>query len=341
MCTGKILVWLGQDSQAAEAADTYMVHLVPGIIALVAQEALQRYLRSQNIFSCLLYISGASLVFHVVACYSLVHLMELGLKGAALASVGTYWVQFTLTVAYIELLKPCQVNWRLDSKSFQEWGPILRLGLPGVGMYMIEWWSFECSTIFAGNLGGSNLGAHLGVLAIFELMEMITLGVSLVVGTLVGNHLGEGKPESAQRVAKICLYISLVLCSFTNLVIVWLRDFWASLCTSDPEVVKLMITIMPIYAGAQFCDAINDVIMGVLTGVGQQRATVVINTIGCYAIGLPATYLFAFVCELEVLGIWLGVFLGNFSAFVLCLVWFLRLDWNQQALAVQSLSKKD
>mmetsp|Transcript_30704 Transcript_30704/g.5541 ORF Transcript_30704/g.5541 Transcript_30704/m.5541 type:complete len:102 (+) Transcript_30704:591-896(+) len=76
-------------------------------------------------------------------------------------------------------------------ETFKGWGEIIWLSVAGIAMYILEWWSFESTTIFAGALGGDHLAAHITLITTYELMENITLGVASATTTLVGNKIGK------------------------------------------------------------------------------------------------------------------------------------------------------
>lgn len=278
------------------------------------------------------YISSIAMILHFFSCYFFICYMHLGIVGAGYAMVFTHWANLLVVLCYFKISGLISVlkEWDLI-EAFKDWAPMLSLGIPGVAMYMIEWWAFESSTIFAGAAGGDHLAAHIAVINTFELMEMITLGVSSAASTIVGNKIGENQPDEARKMGYAAILFSLILCTVTNFLLVSFRNVWAQLCTNDVDVSSLIMLIIPLYCLAQFSDAINDVVVGIITGVGHQKKAAVGNILGYYVIGLPCMYYLALEMDMGVLGIWIGILIGNICGLTMQLVVLGLIDWKKEA----------
>lgn len=79
----------------------------------------------------------------------------------------------------------------------------------------------------------------------------------------------------------------------------------------------------------QFCDCMNIVAAGILRGQGRQKIGSYINMVAYYIIALPLAYVLAFVADLEVYGLWLGLVCG-IAVLALGEVYFaIKADWDR------------
>lgn len=92
----------------------------------------------------MLWLSVFALPLHVVLLYFLTG--HLGFIGAPISEIITMWWQLAVLVLYVCIFKPhtraCWGGWDLK-EAFREWKPYLALGLPGLLMLCMEWWSFD------------------------------------------------------------------------------------------------------------------------------------------------------------------------------------------------------
>ena len=118
-------------------------------------------------------------------------------------------------------------GWSWDS--LRGWGQFAKLGVPGLLMTCIEWWSYEFAALVTGSISKTELGINAVLINIVStafavssewiiqslveylhvhLFSQIPLGLGIAAGVRVGNELGAGKPLKAKRVTYIATGIS-------------------------------------------------------------------------------------------------------------------------------------
>jgi MATE family multidrug resistance protein len=80
--------------------------------------------------------------------------------------------------------------------------------------------------------------------------------------------------------------------------------------TSDLEVAALAASLIPIAAVFQIFDGLQVVSVGVLRGVGDTRAPMVVNLLGFWLIGLPVSLWLGFTQGYGARGLWWGFVFG-------------------------------
>jgi MATE family multidrug resistance protein len=93
----------------------------------------------------------------------------------------------------------------------------------------------------------------------------------------------------------------------------------ARVYSTDPEVVALASRLIPIAGVFQVFDGLQVVSIGVLRGVGDTRAPMIVNILGFWLIGLPVSLWLAFGAGFGAVGLWWG-FVAGLGAVAIFLV---------------------
>ncbi|RMF87581.1 MAG: MATE family efflux transporter, partial [Nitrospirae bacterium] len=166
------------------------------------------------------------------------------------------------------------------------------------------------SSLLAGHLDTAAVAAHHVALNLAALSFMMPLGISQAVVTRVGNLLGAGRPQAAQRAARVGLLAGAGVMGISAVLFVVFRTELPRLYTPDPGVVALAASVLPIAAAFQIFDGTQVVGCGVLRGMGHTRPAAWFNFLGYWVLGLPVGAALAFRGGLGLAGIWWGLCLG-------------------------------
>lgn len=160
-----------------------------------------------------------SVPLHVLLCYLLVPV--LGYTGIALAIAISYtfkslmyWVLFHPCFRAVKIRETLQP---LTRAAFRDWCEYLRVALPAMMLQVVEWWSFELSTIVLSFFPVAILAAQGVIMDIVILMYMVSIGTANSIATLVGNSIGMNQPELAKLFARDGTMLGLLLsCSLVG-----------------------------------------------------------------------------------------------------------------------------
>ena len=227
-----------------------------------------------------------------------------------MATVLSYWIQFGVACYYA--ITYCTKTLQLTTTTFTVKDAKIFgiIAIPAMLMYCIEWWVFESSTIFVGYGTEESLAAQIAVQNTFLTVEMISIGISTATATIVGNLIGEGKIEQAKRIGFSAALLSMIACTVVNTNIWLFQDQYISFFTQDITVYQIIISLLPIYIANSFADSMGDILLGVITGLGEQRTIAFGNLFAYNIIGLSTMYYY----QESVVGIWTGLLLASVSA---------------------------
>jgi MATE family multidrug resistance protein len=94
----------------------------------------------------------------------------------------------------------------------------------------------------------------------------------------------------------------------------------AHLYTDDRAVIALSAVLIPIAGIFQVFDGLQVVAAGVLRGVGDTRAPLVVNLLGFWLIGMPVSLYLGFRAGAGPVGLWWGLVAGLAAVAVFLLV---------------------
>lgn len=224
---------------------------------------------------------------------------------------------------------------------------MIKLALPGLLMVEAEFLAFEILTLASSYFSVTHLAAQSVLSTVAAITFQIPFGISIAASTRVANLIGATLSDAAKTSAKV-VCISSPLCTQSSttdpsqafvvatlvglcnvLLLSSLRNSIPQLFTSDPEVIRLVSSVLPICAAFQLFDALAADCNGLLRGLGYQEIGGYINLVCYYVVAMPISFGTAFGLHWELQGLWTGV------AIALGLVavaegWFLiKADWGK------------
>jgi putative MATE family efflux protein len=251
-------------------------------------------------------------VVNVVVAYPLIFglagLPQLGLVGAAWGVgaarlVGTVMVARSLLAGQTGGLLGLIRGFRPDRAILRQ---LLAIGGPASaesGSISIGMMIFSLMVI---SMGTAAFASQQIVFNVANLSMMPGLAFSVAATTLVGQALGAGDPENAERHGWRGAGLAAVWMSAMGAVFVIFPEQIIQLYTSDPEVIRQGATGLRVIGFGQPMQGIAFVLSGALRGAGDTRTTLVIGTASMWLSRLPIAFLLGIVAGLGVLGIWLA-----------------------------------
>ena len=311
---------LGQGDEVSTLAAQYLRVAGWGLIPALLVMVLKSYLAALERTQVVLWITLVAAATNALANYALIFghwgAPELGIIGAAIASVLSQAVSLAAVIAYAALALPAHSLfrrlWRPDWEMF---GRVFRLGLP-IGLTTLSEVSlFSASALMMGWLGTVPLAAHGIVVSISSGTFMVHLGLGNVATIRAGNAFGRGDRAHLARGGVVVTALSLGFAVLTILAFLLFPVPLLSLYMEDanPErqaIIGIGVGLLAIAALFQLVDSAQAMALGLLRGVQDTRVPLLIAVLSYWAVGIPSSYLLGFVFGLGGVGIWLGLVVG-------------------------------
>lgn len=323
----QVLLALGQEPGVAAFAGEYLAIAGLGILPALIVMTLKSYLAALERTQIVFWMTVAAAIANGLANYAFIFgnwgAPEMGIAGAAIASVITQLVMLAAVVAYTLRLMPqhalFQRFWRPDWPMFRR---VFRLGVPIGLTTLCEVGLFSASALMMGWVGTIPLAAHGIVMNICSLTFMVHLGLANVATIRVGNALGRQDPEHLRRGARTVLAMSAAMAAMTAVVFLIMPELLISLFMKSDEPARaeiLMVgaVLMALAALFQLVDGAQAVALGLLRGAQDTNAPMWLAAISYWGIGVPVMYGLGFGLGWASAGVWLGMSVGLAVAAVL------------------------
>jgi MATE family multidrug resistance protein len=234
--------------------------------------------------------AGTNMVLDYVFIFGKLGLPEMGIEGAAWASVLAHSLGASIfLVMFFGKKNRDAFNtaraWRFDRELF---GRMMKFGAPNGVQFFVELMGFSLFVLLAGRLGtvalaATNLAFNINTLAF---IPMIGLGVA--VSTLVGQYLGEDAPDRAERSTWSGIHVSLVYmgtmaAAYLLIPMVFLAPFLTEENAAEvAPVISLAVILLRFVALYSVFDGIYIVFSAAVKGAGDTRfvmwVTVLVST---------------------------------------------------------------
>lgn len=262
--------------------------------------------------------------------------LDLGFIGAPMAVTITSNLMPLLLFLYVYFIAGRECWNGFTMRAFENWGPMIKLALPGFLMLESEVMAFEILTLSASYLGTTALAAQSVLGTISSLAFQIPFPLSIAGSTRVANLIGATLTDSARTTARVALSFAFVIGCFNLIVLSLLRNQIPYLFTSDREVATMVAQVVPVCASFQVVDSIAANCNGILRGLGRQDFGGYIQLLSYYVIGLPVSFVTTFVFGFGLRGTWSGIAIGLAVVAFLEAIYLVRCDWERSVNEAKS-----
>lgn len=327
-----ILIAMKQEPHIAETASEYLRIAGWGLFPALIVMVLKSYLAALERTQIVLWITVTAAVVNGFTNYALIFgnwgAPELGVMGAAIASIATQVVSLVAVVVYVVRTLPehslFQRFWRPDWEMFIS---VWKLGVPIGLTTLAEVSLFATSAVMMGWLGQVPLAAHGIALNLASATFMVHLGLSNAATIRAGNALGRRDKAHLEKGAIAVTGMSLVMSVVTVILFLTYAEPLISLFmeADDPQrgqILAIGTGLLAMAALFQLVDGAQVIALGLLRGLQDAKIPMVMAALSYWVVGIPASYYFGFVRQMDGIGVWLGLVLGLAFAAVLLMARF-------------------
>ncbi|MEM8536234.1 MAG: MATE family efflux transporter [Pseudomonadota bacterium] len=328
----QILVAIGQDPAVAAEAHIYLQIVIWQMIPALIVWTLKAFLAAMEHTAIILWAMLGTAVLNVLINYMLIFgnfgAPEMGIRGAAIASLSVNLASVAILVLYINAKLPqfdlFKNFWRSDAQVLAR---VFRLGWPIGLTSLAEGGLFSASAVMMGWIGALELAAHGVAIQLASLTFMVHIGFSQAATVRAGRALGRHDEASLRRGGKTAIGLSAIYAVVMSAIFLLTPDILVGLFVdpADPDrstLIRIGASLVIVAALFQLVDGLQVVTLGLLRGVQDTTIPMVMATISYWVIGLPSSYVLAFTFGLGGVGLWLGLVVGLAVAALLLLLRF-------------------
>ncbi len=315
LSAGPVLRLLDQPPEVVPTAATYArlgaIGVLPFYVFIVLRQSLQAMHRVAPIVWTIVLANLANVALNWVFIFGHLGFPAGGVVGSAWATQIGRWLMPVLLYAFSRReLAPSLAPWRRETLQLAPLGRMLALGVPIGVQHELEYGVFAVAGVMMGWIGTVEMAAHQVALNFASLTFMVPLGVSGATTVLVGNAVGRGDAAEARSAALAGLVCGVSFMAAMALLMLAVPGTLARVYTSEAAVVAVAATLFPIAGVFQVFDGTQVVSIGILRGVGDTRAPMLVNLLGFWLVGLPVSWLLGLRLGFGPQGLWWGLTLG-------------------------------
>lgn len=298
----KIYAFFQQPVAAATMAAAYfkgyVFALIPFSLRLVLFQLLNGMSKTKLslVFAVMELILGAPL-----ACWFSqggLGLAPMGATGVALSTACTSVLSLSATLLYLR--KNCQfiqIN-LLQSPSMAWIKRMLSMAIPISAQRVGEVTAFFAITVIIGHMGQIALASYEIPLQFSFLSIMICFGLTQAAGILVGQALGEGKPEIAKQQGLTVIGIALIIALGFSTAFLFAPQLLIHVFVDEhrqyaKQITTLATAMLSVTSISLVFDVVRNVTTGALRGYQDTRYPMFLALISCWVIGVPLGYAFS------------------------------------------------
>lgn len=254
--------------------------------------------------------NGVNIVFNYLLIGGKFGFPALGVKGAAIATVLGTIVASCMALrsvlhreTFLNLFF-CKKALRFDSKTLRSIG---NLGSATLAEQLFLRIGFLIYSMIVANLGTNAFAAHQIGMNIFTISFSFGDGLSVAAVTLVGQCLGEKRPDLAKVYGGFCQRLGFFASACLGVIFVTFGRDVFHLFSNDVEILNYGSTIMDFVAVLVFLQISQVIYSGCLRGGGDTRFVALVSLISVAFVRPFAGWLFVFPLGLGLTGAWIGL----------------------------------
>ena len=315
---------LGQPTELLETMRPYYIALLVSIPFTLLFNAFKQFADGITDTKTSMWILLTGNMLNIAGNYLLIFgkcgLPELGLLGAGISTLLSRVAMLAIALAIFFRSKRYRIyatGFRQMSISRMRQKELYHLGLPIAAQMGMEAASFSLTTIMVGWIGTTALAAHQIMVTVSQLGFMVYYGMAAAVAVKVSNYNGAGETANIRRVAAAGFRLITLMAVITSTVIFVLRNDIGALFTDNTDVVLLVAQLTTPFILYQIGDVMQCNYANALRGITDVKPMMLFAFIAYFVISLPAGYIFGFILNWGLSGVWMSFPFGLTSAGVM------------------------
>ena len=312
---------LGQPAELLPLMRPYYIVLLISLLFVLLFNAFKQFADgiTDTVTPMVILLGGnvVNIFLNWILIYGKWGMPRMGLLGAGVATLTARVLMllcFVVVFFVAKRYRPYVQGFKDAAVNRKDFVALNKMGMP-VGLQMgMETASFSLSTIMVGWLGTVALAAHQVMLTVGQLGFMMYYGMAAAVAVRASNFHGQGDMLRVKENVSAGFKIILVMAAAVSIPLLIVRNSLGYFFTDSAEVAAMVAQLVIPFVIYQFGDGLQCNYSNALRGISDVKMVMVYAFIAYFLISLPSAYLFGFVFDWGLTGIWMSFPLGLTSA---------------------------
>jgi putative MATE family efflux protein len=328
-----LLVMMGASDGVIEQGTGFTAVLLGGSFSIIYLFLLNAAFRGAGdatvALRSLWLANGINIVLDPCFIFGLGPFPEMGVTGAAVATTigrGTgvayqLWYlmkgrgRIAFTMQHLRFVP--SLAWRL-----------LRISLGGIGQFLIATSSWIGVMRIVAMFGSPAIAAYTIALRMMEFVFLPAWGLGNAAATLVGQNLGAGQPDRAERSTWKAARYNAGFMSFAGIFLLVFAQTITGWFTDSPDVLRIGTSCLQILGIGFPMYAVGMVVVQAMNGAGDTETPMTLNVICFWLVQIPLAFLLATKTSLEPRGAFIAIVVSESLLTVLSVIVFRRGGWK-------------
>ncbi|HCA59523.1 MAG TPA: MATE family efflux transporter [Blastocatellia bacterium] len=282
----------------------------------------------------LIIANGLNIVLDPLFIFGIWIFPEWGVTGAAVATVigratGVAFAAWTLLRPGNGRLEIRAEHWRFDPTLLVA---LVRLSGTAVLQFLIATLSWSGLVRVVAGFGTVAIAGYQIGLRVIIFVILPAVGLANAAATLVGQNLGAGQPERAERSVWTAAILNAVLLGLAGIFFIVFPELVVSIFTTDPEVSRYAIDCLRIVGYGYAFYGLGMVMESSFNGAGDTLTPTYLNFVIFWLFEIPLAYVLAYRFEMGPQGVFWAITIAFSALAVASALLFRRGKWKQQVV---------
>ena len=205
---------------------------------------------------------------------------------------------------------------------------MLVISIGGIGQFLVATSSWIIIMRVVSLYGSTAIAAYTIALRMLEFVWLPAWGLGNAAATLVGQNLGAGLPDRAERSAWRAARYNIIFMSCVGVFILLLAPTISALFSTDADVVRIGTNCLRILGLGFPMYAIGMIITQALNGAGDTATPTLINLVCFWLLQIPLAYWLATGLPMGPNGVFVAIVVSESLLTVLSIIVFRRGKWK-------------
>lgn len=273
--------------------------------------------------------NGLNLVLDPLFIFGIGPFEGMGVQGAAIATTlgrGT-GVLYQLYILFrgkgiIQLLKKNLIFQAAVMKR------LIKVSLGGMGQFLIGTASWILLVRIISVFGSEAVAGYTISFRIIIFTILPSWGIANAAATLVGQNLGAGQPDRAEKSVWKCAYYNMLFLVFIAILFFIMAEQFVTIFNDDPIVVGHGVIALRYICTGYIFFAYGMVVSQAFNGAGDTRTPTIINFLSYWLLQIPLAYILSMQSPLEIKGVYVAILVSELVLAILAILIFRKGKWK-------------
>lgn len=306
-----VMVLMGAEEDVIPLGVAYMQIVAAGAIFMLLTMSIAAALRGAGDTKTPMKVNALCNILNIIGNYLLIYgkfgFPRMGVAGAALSTSISRAIALVLILRVVtggrfvlHLTGPARFDFPLIRR-------IVNIGVPAaVEQLILRGGQLVYLRVVAG-FGTAVVAAHQIGMNILSLSFTPGQAFAVAATTLVGQGLGAGRPDLAEKGALETRRLGTMVSGFMALVFIFFGRYIALMYSNDLAVVAKAAVVLRIVGLVQPAQSSQFILAGGLRGAGDTKWPLYATAVGIWGFRVLVGYLLAVVLDMELIGAWVAM----------------------------------